>query len=100
MKIDDAVGAVSVHGVCGMWGLLAVGIFMGGYPPHAEGVPAISFGGQFIGMIIMMLIGFVPGYVLSFLFKMAGVLRFSDAVQKVGLDVEVDNTAYPEQLKS
>ena len=63
LKIDDAVGAVSVHGVCGMWGLLAVGIFMGGYPTHAEGIPPITFGGQFKGMIVMMLIGFVPGYV-------------------------------------
>ncbi len=100
MKIDDAVGAVSVHGVCGMWGLLAVGIFMGGYPTHAEGVPAISFLGQFKGMIVMMLIGFVPGYLLSLLFKACGILRASDGVQSVGLDVEIENDAYPEQIKS
>lgn len=99
-KIDDAVGAVSVHGACGMWGLLAVGIFMGGYPSHAEGVPAISFYGQFIGMIIMMLIGFVPGYVLSYILKIFGVLRASDGVQKAGMDVEIENDAYPEQIKS
>lgn len=100
MKIDDAVGAVSVHGICGMWGLLAVGIFMGGYPSHAEGIPPISFYGQFLGMIVMILIGFVPGYVLSLIFKMCGVLRASDGVQNVGLDVEVANDAYPEQIKS
>ncbi len=100
LKIDDVVGAVSVHGICGMWGLLAVGIFMGGYPSHAEGVPPISFSGQFMGMIVMMLIGFVPGYVLSFIFNLFGVLRTSDAVQQVGLDVEIANDAYPEKIKS
>lgn len=100
LKIDDAVGAVSVHGVCGMWGLLAVGIFMGGYPSHADGVPAISFGGQFMGMLVMMALGFIPGYVLSYIFKVCGVLRVSGGVQKVGLDVEIENDAYPEQIKS
>ena len=100
LKIDDAVGAVSVHGVCGMWGLLAVGIFMGGYPTHAEGIPPISLYGQFMGMIVMMLIGFVPGYVLSLIFKMCGVLRASDGVLNVGMDVEIQNDAYPEQIKS
>ena len=100
MKIDDAVGAVAVHGVCGMWGLLAVGIFMGGYPTHAEGIPPISFYGQFMGMIVMILIGFVPGYVLSYIFKICGVLRASDGVQIAGMDVEVQNDAYPENIKS
>lgn len=99
-KIDDAVGAVSVHGVCGIWGLLAVGIFMGGYPSHAEGVPPISFGGQFMGMLVMFLIGFVPGYVLSYIFKVCGILRASEGVQHIGLDVEIQNDAYPEQIKS
>ncbi|MDA7967938.1 MAG: ammonium transporter [Gammaproteobacteria bacterium] len=100
MKIDDAVGAVSVHGVCGMWGLIAVGLFMGGYPTHADGVPPISLGGQFLGMIVMALLGFIPGYVLSLIFKVCGVLRSSDGVQTAGMDVEIVNDAYPEQLKS
>lgn len=99
-KIDDAVGAVSVHGVCGIWGLLAVGLFMGGYPTHAEGVPPISFAGQFKGMLVMLLLGFVPGYVLSYIFKLCGVLRASDGVQKAGLDVEIENDAYPDSAKS
>jgi len=100
LKIDDAVGAVSVHGVCGMWGLLAVGLFMGGYPTHADGIPPISFSGQFLGMVVMILIGFVPGYVLSLLFKIGGILRASDGVQTAGMDVEIRNDAYPEQIKS
>lgn len=100
MRIDDAVGAFAVHGVCGVWGVLVVGIFMGGYPSHAEGIPAISFYGQFMGMLVMILIGFVPGYVLSLIFKMCGILRVSDGVQNVGLDVEFNNDAYPENIKS
>jgi Amt family ammonium transporter len=37
IKIDDPVGAVSVHGVCGAWGTLAAGIFnIGGHPPASS----------------------------------------------------------------
>ncbi|MBX2868741.1 MAG: hypothetical protein KTR18_08700 [Acidiferrobacterales bacterium] len=100
MGIDDAVGAVAVHGVCGVWGLLAVGIFMGGYPSPGEGIPVISFYGQFMGMLVMLALGFIPGYVLSLLFKMMGILRASDGVQRAGMDVEVVGTAYPEEVRS
>jgi len=99
-RIDDAVGAVSVHGVCGIWGLLAVGIFMGGYPTHAEGVPEISFYGQFMGMLTMLALGFIPGYVISLVMKKLGILRASDGVQEAGMDVEVEGSAYPEDMKS
>ena len=100
MGIDDAVGAVSVHGVCGILGVVFVGIFLGGYPPYAEGVPTITFMGQFKGMIVMVLLGFVPGYALAWLFKAMGILRASDGIQEVGMDVEINATAYPESIKS
>jgi len=98
--IDDAVGAVSVHGFCGVWGLLAVGIFMGGYPPVSESIPAISFMGQFKGMIVMALLGFIPGYAVSFVMNKMGILRASDAVQLAGMDVEVVGDAYPEEIRT
>ncbi|MFT5506537.1 MAG: Amt family ammonium transporter [Gammaproteobacteria bacterium] len=64
--IDDAVGAVSVHGLCGVLGLLAVGIFMGCYPGHDPSTtPAISLYGQFMGGIVMGLLGFIPGFVFA-----------------------------------
>ena len=96
--IDDAVGAVAVHGMCGVWGLLAVGIFMGGYPPVSETIPAITFFGQFKGMIVMALLGFVPGYVVSLVMSKMGILRASDAIQLAGMDVEVAGDAYPEAI--
>ncbi len=94
-KIDDAVGAVSVHGFGGIWGLLAVGIFAAGYP-NVEG-PAISLGGQFMSMLVFLVLGFVPGYVLSYILKMVGLLRSDPAAEKAGLDAtEVPVKAYPE----
>jgi len=94
--IDDAVGAVSVHGFCGIWGVMAVGLFAAGYP-SAEGIPPTSFMGQLVGCIVMILLGFVPGYVFSLILKMLGILRVSDEVQIAGLDhTEVGADGYPE----
>lgn len=100
MGIDDAVGAVAVHGVCGVWGLLAVGIFMGGYPAISEDIPAITFSGQFMGMLVMLALGFIPGYGISLLMKVMGILRASDAVQRAGMDVEIVGDAYPEDIRT
>jgi ammonia channel protein AmtB len=100
LGIDDAVGAVSVHGVCGILGVVFVGIFLGSYPPFSEDIPTITFMGQFKGMIVMVLIGFIPGYALAWVLKAMGILRASDGVQEVGMDVEIENMAYPEQIKS
>jgi ammonium transporter, Amt family len=99
-KIDDAVGAVAVHGMCGVIGVLAAGVFLSGYPTHAEGIPPISLYGQFMGMLVMAALGFVPGYVLSLIFRMMGILRASDGVQLAGMDVEVPIPAYPESMQT
>ena len=98
--IDDAVGAVSVHGTCGLIGVLAVGVLLGGYPSAVDGIPAISFTGQLDGAIAMGLGGFIPGYVVSWILKQCGILRVSDAVQQAGVDSEVPVSAYPEALQS
>lgn len=98
--IDDAVGAVSVHGYCGILGLLFAGIFLGGYPPPSDSIPTITFMGQLGGVIVMALLGFIPGFVLAWIFKVLGVLRASDNVQEVGMDVEIAAIAYPEDIKS
>ena len=98
--IDDAVGAVSVHGTCGIVGLLGVGIFAGGYPQFSDAIPTATFGGQFMGMLVMVALGFIPGYVLGGLFKALKMLRSSDAVQETGLDLEIENAAYPESIQT
>ncbi len=86
LKIDDPVGAVSVHGVCGAWGTLAVGLFAldggvfygGGW--HQLGVQALgvvtAFGWAFgIGLIIFLAIKYTIG------------LRVSRQEELRGLDV-------------
>ena len=94
-KIDDAVGAVAVHGFGGVWGLLAAGIFAAGYP-NVNG-PAVSFGGQFMSMVVFALLGFVPGFAASYALKAIGMLRTDPKVELAGLDVaEVPVKAYPE----
>ena len=56
--------------------------------------------GQFKGMIVMLLLGFIPGFVFAWLFKAMGILRASDGVQEVGMDVEIEAMAYPEDIKT
>ena len=84
-KIDDCVGAVSIHGFCGILGMLAVGLFAAGYPASGD-IPASNFVGQIVGIITFWLLGFVPGYVISLIMKSAGWLRVPDHVQKAGID--------------
>ena len=101
MGIDDAVGAVTVHGTLGAWGVVALGIFASGYPALSgdAGVATISLWGQFIGMIVMGLIGFVPGYLCAWMFKAMGILRVGEAAELAGLDpTKVPSSAYPEGI--
>ncbi|PPR46610.1 MAG: Ammonium transporter NrgA [Alphaproteobacteria bacterium MarineAlpha5_Bin9] len=86
-KIDDCVGAVSVHGVAGLWGLLACGIFASGFPASGD-IPASNLLGQIVGMITFFLLGFVPGYVISWIMNKLNWLRIPDHVQEAGLDKE------------
>ncbi len=100
LGIDDAVGAVTVHGVLGLWGVIACGIFASGYPALAiEGGATISFVGQLIGGIVMALCGFIPGYGLSLLMKSMGKLRVPEGAETAGLDItKVPSQAYPEGM--
>jgi len=63
-KIDDAVGAVAVHGYAGVVGLIICGFMLWGYPSSGyEGYAAINPIGMIIGAVIMFgLLGFLPGY--------------------------------------
>jgi ammonia channel protein AmtB len=100
--IDDAVGALALHGVVGVWGVLSVGIFAAGYPAMGgTEVIATSFLGQLVGAGVMVLLGFIPGYVVSLVLKLTGMLRVPAEAERIGLDrTKVPSTAYPEGLAS
>jgi ammonia channel protein AmtB len=100
--IDDAVGAFAVHGFLGMWGLLAVGIAAQGYPAlFGEDVIETSFTGQLVGVVVMGTLGFIPGYVISWILKVTGQLRVPAEAEIQGLDkTKVPASAYPEGLQA
>jgi ammonia channel protein AmtB len=96
LRLDDAVGAVAVHGVCGFYGVLLVGIFAGGYPTGINNIET-SFGGQLIGMMAFLPLAFLPGYVCSWLLKRFNLLRVPPEVELEGLDMaEFQADFFPE----
>jgi len=96
LRVDDAVGAVAVHGVCGFYGVLLVGIFAGGYPTGINNVET-SFGGQLMGMMAFLPLAFIPGYVVSWILKKFNLLRVPAEVELEGLDLaEFGQDFYPE----
>ena len=98
--IDDAVGAVTVHGTIGLYGVIMLGIWGSGFPAlqgAAGDAPTISFVGQVVGAIVFFLCGFVPGYIVSLILKMMGMLRIREGAELAGMDaVKVPNAGYPE----
>ncbi len=87
LKLDDPVGAISVHGVVGMWGLLAVPL------TNAEG----SFGAQLLGLVSIFAWVFVASLVVWGVIKAVMGLRVSEEEEYEGVDVvECGLEAYPE----
>lgn len=85
-KIDDPVGAVSVHGVCGTWGTLAVGIFGSG-----------AFLTQLIGTVSISIFAFVASLIIFGVVKAIFGLRVSAEEEEEGLDIgEHGQEAYPD----
>jgi ammonia channel protein AmtB len=98
--IDDAVGAVTVHGTVGIYGLVMLGVFGTGYPALlGEGAPTISLVGQIVGAVVFIAIGLGTGYVSALILKILGMLRVPEAAEIAGLDtVKVPAQAYPEGI--
>ena len=86
MRVDDAVGAVAVHGAMGFLGMLWVGVFAAGYPTGVNNVDS-SIGGQLIGMATFLPLGFLSGYAASWVMKKLNILRVPPEVELMGLDV-------------
>jgi ammonia channel protein AmtB len=85
-RVDDAVGAVAVHGVAGFLGMLWVGVFAAGYPTGINNVES-SIGGQLMGMMTFLPLGFLSGYAASWLLRQANLLRVPPEVEIEGLDL-------------
>ncbi len=79
IKIDDPVGAISVHGICGIWGTVAVGIF--------SFDPAHSIGTQLLGTLSMSAFAFIVAFALFFVLKLVMGVRVSAEEEAEGLDV-------------
>lgn len=89
-KIDDAVGAVAVHGYAGFAGLIVAGFLLWGHPSSPyEGYAAINPLGQFLGAIIMFgVLGFLPGWIVAKILHSFGLLRIPREIEIMGLDFQ------------
>jgi Amt family ammonium transporter len=91
IRIDDPVGAISVHGVNGAWGTLAAGLF------NIDGVTAKIVGVQLLGMAAAFLWVFPTCYLLFKVLSKTIGLRVSREEELEGLDLaEHGGTAYPD----
>jgi ammonia channel protein AmtB len=101
-KVDDAVGAVAVHGYAGFIGLVIAGFMLWGHPATAgyhESVTAITPWGQFIGALIMFgVLGFLPAFIVASIMKSMGKLRLPAAVELAGLDMPHDEMERDEAI--
>lgn len=87
LKIDDPVGAVSVHGVNGAWGTIAVGLFTSEY----------SLVTQVIGVVTVFVYAFGVGMIMFKMIDKVMGLRVTEKEESVGLDIaEHGYSAYPE----
>jgi Amt family ammonium transporter len=87
VRIDDPVGAISVHGVVGMWGLLAVPL------SNAEA----TFGAQLTGLGTILAWTFVASFITWMIIKVTFGIRVSEQEEYEGVDLgECGLEAYPE----
>jgi ammonium transporter, Amt family len=85
MRVDDVVGAVAVHGVAGFLGVIWVGVFAAGYPTGINNVDS-SIWGQLLGVATFLPLGFLTGWVASWVLKQLNLLRVPPEVELAGLD--------------
>ena len=90
LKLDDPVGAIAVHLVCGIWGTLAVGIF-GNLAGGAQ------FASQLIGVISYAILCIISSFLIIFIMKKIVGIRVSEREELEGLDAhEHGMDAYPD----
>src|SRR6478752_4639963 len=107
-KLDDPVGALTAHGLCGVWGTLSCGLFtlpsLAAY--NAVGDPGLIYSGSFhqvlvqaLGVVVVFAFVFVASYVTFGVIKATYGLRVSAEDEEAGLDIsEHGMYGYPEQF--
>jgi len=112
LRIDDPIGAVPVHGICGIWGTLSLGLFACGQygatgPLGADAsspLTGLFYGGGFtvliaqaIGSAAIVSATFVTTMVMMLAINAFGILRVSEEGEYLGLDLHEHGVpAYPE----
>lgn len=90
IKLDDPVGAIAVHLICGIWGTLAVGLF----GSLASGAQLVS---QLIGVVAYAAICIISSFLIFFVLKKTMGIRVSETEEVEGLDThEHGMSAYPD----
>jgi ammonium transporter, Amt family len=116
LRIDDPIGAVPVHGLCGIWGTLSLGLFASGQfgasgpvsPDNSAALKGLFYGGglpllkaQALGSFIVTISTFGVALALMYLVNATGTLRVSKEGELYGLDLhEHGISAYPEYVIS
>ena len=116
LRIDDPIGAVPVHGICGIWGTLSLGLFACGKygatgplaPDNSAALKGLFYGGgtqllaaQAIGSFIITVSTFAVAMAVMYAVNATGTLRVSAEGELYGLDLhEHGISAYPEYVIS
>lgn len=101
LKIDDVVGAIPAHLVCGIWGTIIVAASYGNVimPPaaDAEGVIGVSYVGQLVGVVLTGVFVCAASAAVWMLLKLTIGVRVSEEEEQLGLDrADTGVEAYPE----
>ena len=93
-KIDDVLGVWPLHGMCGLLGGIACGIFG---LEALGGIGGVSFGAQIAGSLCGIVFAGVSGFVVYGVLKKTVGIRLSEEDEFAGADVSLHNiSAYPE----
>ena len=116
LRIDDPIGAVPVHGLCGIWGTLSLGLFACGQygatgpisPDNSAPLRGLFYGGglqvlkaQIIGSAVITVATFSIAMVVMLVVNAMGMLRLPAEMETYGMDLhEHGISAYPEYVIS
>ncbi len=94
LKVDDVLGVWPLHGLCGLWGGIAAGIFG---MEVLWGLGGVTFMSQLVGSLIGVSIGGLFGFVIYGLLKKTVGIRLSEEEEFIGADLSIHKiSAYPE----